>query len=211
LEIRWHGHSCFEISNDITIVTDPHDGRSIGIRQPNAMADLVLISHDHWDHNCARIVRGNPKVIDSDFSGTVKGARISSIGTFHDRSGGEKRGTNNAFLIDLDGTKLCHLGDLGHVPPEDKLAKMREVDVLFIPVGGVFTIGDKEAAKVARELRPKVCVPMHYRIGGLSLSIGPVDDFLGHFPEEQIIRVGNQVSFERDDLGGKMNIWVFSL
>ncbi|MFQ5910593.1 MAG: MBL fold metallo-hydrolase [Thermoplasmata archaeon] len=208
MEIRWHGHSCFEISNEITVVTDPHDGRSIGIKQPNVMADLVLMSHDHWDHNASRVIRGNPEVIGSDFSGTVKGARISSIDTYHDRSGGEKRGTNRVFIIDLDGTKFCHLGDLGHVPPRGKLSKMRDSDVLFIPVGDVFTM---EAAKVAKILRPKVCVPMHYRVGGLSLSIRPVDDFLGHFPEEQIIRVGNQVSFERDDLGGKMNIWVFSL
>jgi L-ascorbate metabolism protein UlaG (beta-lactamase superfamily) len=211
LEIRWHGHSCFEISNGITVVTDPHDGRSIGIKQPNVMADLVLVSHDHWDHNCARIVRGSPQVIDTDFDGTVRGTRINTIGTLHDHSGGEKRGTCNAFLLDIEGTKFCHLGDIGQTPPEEKLARMRDVDVLFIPVGDVFTIGAKEAADLAKDLRPKVCVPMHYRIGGLSLSIGPVDDFLTHFPEEQIVRVGNEVSFERDDLGGKMNIWVFSL
>lgn len=211
MEIRWHGHACFEISNDITVVTDPHDGRSIGIRQPNVMADLVLISHDHWDHNCSRIVRGSPKVIDSGFSGTAKGARIRSIETYHDKSKGEKRGMNNVFLFDLSGTTFCHLGDLGHIPPNENISEMQGVDVLFIPVGDVFTIGAKDASEVARMVRPKVCVPMHYRIGGLSMSIGSVDDFLGYFPEEQIVRVGNQVSFERDDLGGKMNIWVFSL
>ncbi|MFQ6128772.1 MAG: MBL fold metallo-hydrolase [Thermoplasmata archaeon] len=211
MEIRWHGHACFEISNDITVVTDPHDGRSIGIRQPNVIADLVLISHDHFDHNCSRIVRGNPKVIESDFKGTVKGARITSIETYHDKSKGEKRGMNRVFFLDMGGTKFCHLGDLGHIPAEEKVSKMRSMDVLFVPVGDVFTIGAKDAAEIAKSARPRICVPMHYRVGGLSLSIRPVDDFLGYFPEEQIIRVGNQVSFEQEDLGGKMNIWVFSL
>ncbi|MCJ2512491.1 MAG: MBL fold metallo-hydrolase, partial [Candidatus Thermoplasmatota archaeon] len=86
-----------------------------------------------------------------------------------------------------------------------------KVDVLFVPVGGVFTIDAPAAWEVIKLVEPAIIVPMHYRVGGLSLSIGPVDDFLAHFLEEQIIRVGNQVSFERDDLGGKMNVWVFSL
>ena len=211
MKIRWHGHACFELSDGVTLVTDPHDGRSIGIKQPNVMADIVLVSHDHWDHNCARVVRGSPTVIDSDFDGAERGVRLKSIQSFHDRSGGEKRGMNRIYLIDIEGTKFCHMGDLGHIPPEETMVELRDLDVLFIPVGDVFTIGAKEAAEIADELRPRVCVPMHYRVGGLSLSIRPVEDFLEHFPEEQIIRVGNEVSFERDDLGSKMAIWVFSL
>lgn len=211
MRIRWHGHACFEVGNSVTVVTDPHDGRSIGIRPPSVEADVILISHDHFDHNCSRIVRGNPEVVNEHFKGEKKGVRIESLPTYHDNVRGMKRGENRVYVFLLDGVRFCHLGDLGHELSDEQVRKLGQIDVLFIPVGGVFTLNGKSASRVVKRVEPKVAVPMHYRIGGLSLSLNPVDDFLNEFPEERISRVGNQIDFEKKDIQEELGIWVFTL
>ena len=210
--IRWHGHSCFELKDGATIITDPHDGKSIGIPAPNLKGDIVVISHDHFDHNCARIVKGQEVSVIKDPIMTVeKGVRIQGIETFHDASHGEKRGRNIVFKIEMDRVTFCHLGDLGHMLDDEQLSQLGTPDVLFIPVGNVFTLDVKSAVRLAEEIRPKVIIPMHYRIGGLSLSIRPVDDFLAGFPEERILKVGNEMEFKPSELPENGEVWVFSL
>jgi len=210
--IRWHGHSCFELRDGATVITDPHDGRSIGIPVPNLKGDVVIISHDHFDHNCARIVKGQDvSVIKEPIMTVERGVRIQGIETFHDSSRGEKRGRNIVFRIEMDGVSFCHLGDLGHMLDETQMAQLGTPDVLFIPVGNVFTLDVKSAIRLAEEIKPKVIIPMHYRIGGLSLSIRPVDDFLAGFPEDRIVKVGNEIEFRQNELPENGEVWVFSL
>ena len=210
--IRWHGHACFEISDEnITLVTDPHDGKSIGIKPPIVKADIVLVSHDHFDHNSIRTVEGpNTEVIRSRPDGEpVRGIEVRSHQTYHDDMEGEKRGVNNIFNFKMKGINFCHLGDLGHVI-DDKTAEMlKPVDILFIPVGNVFTINGISAWKVISKIEPRVIVPMHYRIGGLSLSIKPVDDFIEY--AQRIQRVGNEIDFEPEDISDEQQVWLFSL
>lgn len=210
--IRWHGHACFEISNGTTIVTDPHDGKSIGIKAPDVEADLVLISHDHFDHNCARIVKGSDvvKVTTSEVC-TKKGVTINGIESYHDEDKGAKRGENIIFKFEMDGIKFCHLGDLGEPLSEKQVQDIDEADVLFCPVGGTFTVDADGAWTVINEIKPKIIIPMHYRVGGLSLSIAPLDGFLAKVKGQEVVKVGNEVEFTKDDLSEEQEIWVFSL
>lgn len=139
----------------------------------------------------------------------VEGVDIRSVSTFHDDMDGEKRGRNNIFYFKINGIRFCHLGDLGHVIDDVLVQKLGEIDILFIPVGNVFTINAASAWKVVNKLNPRIVVPMHYRVGGLSLSIKPVDDFLK--PASRIQRVGNEIDFEPEDLPEEQQVWVFSL
>ena len=212
LRIRWHGHACFEIEGSARVVTDPHDGKSIGIAPPKVKADVVLVSHDHFDHNCSQPVAGEDAAVISKPVMTVEhGVRVEGIESFHDDAHGSKRGTNTMFRFEMDGSTFCHLGDLGHPLDEDQAERISRVDFLFIPVGDVFTIGPETAKRIIDEVRPRVAVPMHYRSGGLSLSIKPLENFLGLCPKDSVVNVGNEVDFGEEDLPTSgTEFWVFS-
>lgn len=213
MNIRWYGHACFGISIDnITIVTDPHDGRSIGIKPPQVKADVVLVSHSHFDHDSVKSVRKlSTKVIrEAPGRGVDRhNVRFRTIPAFHDNTEGAKRGDINLFQFNAQTLKFCHLGDLGHIITDEQVKKIGEVDILFVPVGGVFTIDAGDAWKVIAKLNPKVAIPMHYRIGGLSLSIQPLEPFLNG--QERVLKVGNEIDFEPEDLPEEFEVWVFSL
>jgi L-ascorbate metabolism protein UlaG (beta-lactamase superfamily) len=210
MRITWHGHSCFEVKDGVTVVTDPHDGKSIGVKPPVVRADIVLISHEHFDHNCARIVRGDFKCVRESGRRNEKGVDILGIPAFHDDSTGTKRGKVNIFRFVLDGVVFCHLGDLGHMLSPEIIEELLPIDVLFIPVGGVFTIDGRQARELITILKPKVAVPMHFRIGGLSMSIHTINDFLEELPEDKIVRVGNEIEFMPDELPEQTEYWIFS-
>ncbi|HIH98578.1 MAG TPA: MBL fold metallo-hydrolase [Thermoplasmata archaeon] len=211
MKICWYGHSCFEIANGSTLVTDPHDGRSIGIRKPEIGADLVLVSHDHYDHNSVRTVsKQNTRVINEVTSLKIKGIKIQGFPTFHDESGGAKRGKNILFKFCMEGINFLHSGDLGHLIDDELAKKIGEVDILFIPVGGIFTIDAENAWKVVEKLKPKVAIPMHYKISGLSIPLDEPDLFLRK-AEEKVVRVGNEIDFTKEDLPKDFEIWLFSL
>jgi L-ascorbate metabolism protein UlaG (beta-lactamase superfamily) len=196
----------------VTIVTDPHDGKSIGIKSPSVKADIVFISHDHFDHNHFRVVAGREtKVFKREMDTIKEGIKIQSMSVFHDDAKGTKRGENLLFKFTVDGLNFCHLGDLGHLLDEKTIKKIGIIDVLFIPVGDVFTIGPEDAWKVIKSLRPKVAIPMHYRVGGLSLSIKPIDPFIEDAQSDIIVKVGNEIDFVREDLPEDLEIWVFTM
>lgn len=210
MKIVWHGHSCFEIRDGITVVTDPHDGKSIGIKPPVVKADVVLVSHDHFDHNCIRIVKGDPQII-TDCEETVIGdLKIRGVPSFHDKEEGSKRGKNTIFCFEMDDIKFCHCGDLGHLLTEEQAEAIGPVDVLFIPVGGVFTIDSSDAKKVIETIKPSVVIPMHYHVGGLSISVDSIDSFLDGISEEDVLGVGNEIDFNKEDMSQKTEYWVFS-
>ncbi|HRU11850.1 MAG TPA: MBL fold metallo-hydrolase [Methanomassiliicoccales archaeon] len=203
-------HSCFGVGDEVTVVIDPHDGRSIGVKPPQLRADLVLISHDHFDHNAIRVVKGDYTVIRDVSPRTVKGVAIRGLTAFHDDVGGERRGKVNIFHFTVNGVRFCHLSDLGHMLTPAQVQELGEVDVLFVPVGGVFTIDGAQAQRLVRAIGPKVAVPMHFRVGGLSMSIQNADAYLKGLPEESVVRVGNEVEFEAEDLPERTEHWVFS-
>jgi L-ascorbate metabolism protein UlaG (beta-lactamase superfamily) len=213
MKIRWHGHACFEISDGLTVVTDPHDGKSIGIPPPRAKADVILVSHSHFDHNSVRTVKGtNSRVYDKPGRYMDGKMEVLGVASYHDEVQGQKRGPIVLFKFKMDDIRMCHLGDLGCVIGEDVLQQLGEVDVLFVPVGDIFTIDGPRAWQVIAAINPLVAVPMHYRVGGLSLSIKTIDPFLDEAKgKAEIVNVGNEIVFDRTDLPEALSVWVFSL
>ena len=210
MKIVWHGHSCFEIRDDVTVVIDPHDGKSIGIKPPVARADVVLMSHDHFDHNCSRIIKGDHVNVMGTGLRNVKGVDVLGIDTFHDDVKGEKRGKNIVYRFVLEGIRFCHCGDLGHVLEPKQVERIGEIDILFIPVGGVFTIDASQAHRVIEILNPRIAIPMHYRMGGLSIAVNTLDEFIQDVDEDRVLRVGNEIDFSAEDMLPETEYWVFS-
>ena len=211
LQLRWHGHSCFEITNDKTIVIDPHDGKSIGIPTPSVQGDIILVTHDHYDHNSVKTVeKTDSKIITDGRRRNIDNVEIFGIDAFHDEENGSKRGKTIIFKFIVDKITFCHLGDLGHKLDDETVSKIADVDVLFIPIGGVFTIDDKKAWNIIKKIKPKIIVPMHFKIGGLSLPISGIDAFLEQNPYN-VLHVGNEIYLEKEDLPEKPEVWVFTL
>lgn len=182
MKIRWLGHACFLLTarDGTRILTDPFD-ESVGYLVPAVEADYVTVSHDHFDHDYVKAVKGAPRVIASAGEHRVgKNGEIyiKGIPTFHDDVGGRKRGPNLVFVMEIDGIRVCHLGDLGHMLTPEQKSGIGRVDVLMVPVGGTYTIDALGAAQVVAVLAPKVVIPMHYKTDVLALPLDPVDKFL---------------------------------
>ncbi|HHY46379.1 MAG TPA: MBL fold metallo-hydrolase [Firmicutes bacterium] len=179
VRIRWLGHACFLITapDGTRILTDPFD-ETVGYRVPDVESEIVTVSHDHFDHNNVRCVRGNPVVVDKPGEHEVRGIKISGIPTFHDEVHGKKRGTNTVFVMDVGGFRLAHLGDLGEKPAKEVLDGLGHVDILMIPVGGYYTIDAGTASELVEELEPSIAIPMHYKTPAISFPIAEVDKFL---------------------------------
>lgn len=183
MEIKHIGHSCFEIKNkSITIVTDPFS-EEIGLKMPKLKANIVTISHDHYDHNNAEaITSNNPNkelfVVKNAGGYEVEGILIEGVSTFHDDKSGTLRGLNNVYDIKMDGITLCHLGDLGADLTEEQIEELDGVDVLFVPVGGKVTLDAEHAAKIVNKIEPRIIIPMHYQNDGLKLDLDSVDKFV---------------------------------
>jgi L-ascorbate metabolism protein UlaG (beta-lactamase superfamily) len=211
VEILWHGHSCFEIrGKDGTVVTDPF--RGIGLPEPKAEANLVLCSHSHSDHNNPDPVKAKTGEVLVGFVGSKKVGKIDvkGIATFHDDSEGSRRGKNSIYVFMLDGINFCHIGDLGHDLAPSQVEAVGKIDVLFVPVGGFFTIGPDAAWKLCQTLSPKLVFPMHYRMAGMSPnfnSLNNVEDFLKS--KENVKRLeGRSFTLEKADVPEKMTIIV---
>ncbi len=178
MEITWLGHSCFRLrSREGVVLTDPcppSSGYSIG----KPTADVVLISHDHPNHSHRKAVAGTPIFIDAPGEYEVAGIFVAGVSTYHDARKGERRGKNTAYVIEMDEIRLCHLGDLGHVPTPEQAEEMSGVDVLLVPVGGQNTIDASAAADVVSLLEPRVVIPMHYKTDKETASLDPLQKFL---------------------------------
>ena len=187
MDITYLGHSCFKLkSTGATVVTDPYEN-SLGFNLPSVSADVVTVSHDHGDHNNIKAVsrtarRDRPFVIDEIGEYEILGVSVFGVASYHDDEEGAKRGKNRIFSILIDGVSVVHLGDLGHQLSDKQVEQINGVDVLLVPVGGVYTIDPAGAAKVVADLEPAMVVPMHYKtdkhnpeaFGGLA----GVDEFL---------------------------------
>jgi L-ascorbate metabolism protein UlaG (beta-lactamase superfamily) len=191
MNIRWFGQSAFLLTAEQSVLIDPFaipedldlKARGLGFDYPpieNVAADLVLITHEHFDHNGAGVVAGSPQVIRST-AGTFDSCigKVVAVAAEHDDVAGTKRGPNTIFCFTLAGLRFCHLGDYGQsrLRSEQERA-IGEVDVLFLPAGGGPTLKVDAAVALARTLRTRLIVPMHYRTGSISFLEAP-DAFLG--------------------------------
>lgn len=181
--ISWYGHSCFKIqtkpqrgADEVVIFTDPFD-KSIGLKPPQGNADIVLISHNHSDHNNFSNLKGDPFVVDALGEYSVKDVFVEGISSYHDKEQGASRGLNNIYTIRSEDLLVCHLGDLGHTLSEEQIDEIGDVDVLMIPIGGKFTLNAEEAEKVISQIDPKIILPMHYKVPGLKADIDGKEEF----------------------------------
>ena len=182
MRIKWYGHACFlvEAKDGTKVITDPFD-ESIGYSIPEEKPDVVTVSHSHFDHNAVDLLQGNPEVVKNVGETEVKGIIFKGIKSFHDKSKGAQRGSNIIFVFAIDGVRFCHLGDLGHLLNSEQLEEIGEVDVLFIPVGGTFTIDGREAREVSQQLNPRLIIPMHYKTEACNIGIASCEEFLKGF------------------------------
>lgn len=202
MRVKWLGHACFLITSrsGLKIVTDPYVvGGGINYAPVGETADIVLVSHEHGDHNNVSAVQGKPEVVTGSGLRTIKGVQMKGIGVFHDGSQGQQRGLNTVFCFIVDDLRVCHLGDLGHVLATSEVGEIGGVDVLFLPVGGFFTIDAVAASQVCAQLKPRVTIPMHYKTPKCSYPIAGVEDFLKD--KRNVRRLGgSEVEFEAGKL-----------
>ena len=178
--ITWYGQSCFKIqSSELVIVIDPFS-KDIGLTPPRFRADIALVTHQHSDHNNLDSITGNPFTIASPGEYEAKGAYIHGIQTFHDAKKGQERGLNTIYVIEVEGIRILHLGDFGEADVSNAafLEQIGEIDILLIPVGGTYTIDGEQAAKLSKEIEPSYCIPMHYNVPGLKVSLADNTQFL---------------------------------
>lgn len=175
--ITWYGQSCFKITGkNVIVVTDPFDAK-IGLKPPRIEADIITVTHSHYDHNNTDAIKGEPIIIDGPGEYSVKGAEIKGVPSYHDKNQGKERGLNTIYTIEVDGIKICHLGDLGQILSDEQIDKIGSVDILLIPVGGVYTINTEDAIEVINQIEPRIVIPMHYKVEGLNIELDKIDKF----------------------------------
>jgi L-ascorbate metabolism protein UlaG (beta-lactamase superfamily) len=209
MQIQYYGHSCFKLTTkpagrateDIIIVFDPFD-KEIGLRPPQGQADVVFVSHDHHDHNNIDAIKGDPVVINTPGEFSVKGINVIGLESFHDTEEGAVKGKSTIYILETEELKICHLGDLGGELTGKQLEDIDGVDVLFIPIGGGYTIDGKKAAEIIRKIEPAIVIPMHYKMTGSTLDIDDQQKFcseIGNCPKETTAKL----TIKKKDLEGK--------
>jgi len=213
MKIKWYGHASFLLTSDqgTKIITDPYEpggfGGAIAYAPIPDEADIVLVSHDHADHNYVQGLRGKPQVIKGNGSHKAKGMEFRGISAFHDGRKGSERGPNTIFCFTLDGVKICHLGDLGHVLSEQEAGQIGPVDVLLMPVGGVYTIDPAQATQTAQEINPKIIIPMHYKTPRCGFPLAKAEDFTSGKAGVKTVK-GSEVEIKKEKLSQATEIIV---
>lgn len=192
MDITYLGHSSFKLRGKTSVVvTDPFDPSVVGLKFPkHTAADIVTVSHDHQDHNAVGELEGESFVVNGPGEYEIKGVGIVGLSVFHDDIKGEARGRTTIYRIEIDGVSVVHLGDVGHVLTADQVDSLDGVDVLIIPVGGVYTVDAAGAVQIVHEVEPSIVIPMHYgrpelnqkTLGGLA----PVAVFLKEMGKEGV-------------------------
>jgi L-ascorbate metabolism protein UlaG (beta-lactamase superfamily) len=213
MEITYIGHASFKIKGkDLTIVIDPYDPK-IGYKFPKQKADLLLTSHQHYDHYNLDGVSDYKLHIDGPGEYEIQGVFVTGLATFHDDHDGGERGKNTIYVIDIDGFTLLHLGDLGHELPKETLQKIPSVDVLMIPVGGFYTIDPEVAAKVISSIEPSIVIPMHYQTADLTgiKDLAPIDKFMDEMGVDNGIKKTDRLKINaKSDIPEETTVYILN-
>lgn len=203
MNITWYGQSCFKLQGkDVALITDPFS-KETGLKPPTGTAEIVTISHEHSNHDNRATVKGEPFIIDGPGEYEIKRVVIRGVESYHDSEEGAKRGGNTIFLINMEDIRICHLGDLGEKTlTAEQLNAIGEVDILFIPVGGYYTIGAKEADAIIGQIEPRVIIPMHYKIAGVKGALLKLDDIKAFAQDHNLNpkETVSKVAFKKKDL-----------
>ena len=216
MKIKWLGHSAFLITSasGFRVITDPYQSGAfnggLGYRPITDKADIYTVSHLHADHYDPKIIAAGATVLKSPGKTETKGVAVEGILTCHDDTGGRQRGLNTVFCLTLDGMRVCHLGDLGHILSAKELKSIGGVDVLMIPVGGYFTIDPVKATKIAEALNPKVILPMHFKTTAAEESSFPIAGVEEFLKGKKHIRKLDQseVEITKETLPQETEVWV---
>ncbi|MDY3561688.1 MBL fold metallo-hydrolase [Gemmata sp. JC673] len=228
IKIRWLGQSFFQIESaeGRLIAIDPHGIPAFG--RPVIPAEFVLVSHSHEDHALVEFVEAqkkDTKLKEADiYRGVVEtkpgkqewktydekrgSIRVRNVATYHDTVNGMQRGKNSIWIIEMNGLVLCHLGDLGHELTAEQVKAIGKVDVLMVPVGGIYTINGEQAQKVTEQIKPRLyALPMHYGVPGYEDLAGP-DEFLEGVKKERITKTPetNELVIPLDAKAGEYQI-----
>ena len=180
MKIKWLGHSCFLLTagDGTKLLMDPFKADThLSYKPVDEEADIVTVSHEHFDHNYTAALPGKPALVKGGGEKAVKNIKVRGISLFHDEAGGKQRGGNTVFCIAIDDINICHLGDLGHRLSAAQLAAVGKMDVLMVPVGGVFTIDVDAANAVCEDIKPPIAIPMHYKTDRCQFLQWSAEDF----------------------------------
>jgi len=200
MEITYIGHSSFKIKGkDLSLVIDPYDPK-VGYKYPKQECDVLLTTHDHFDHHYLEGVSGYKLLIEGPGEYEMSNVFINGIQVFHDNKSGEERGVSTMYVIEIDGFSILHLGDLGHELSKEYMERIPNIDVLLIPVGGKYTIDSAAASKVISVIEPGIVVPMHYKTDDLTgvEELDPLGKFLdemgadGNVKREDKLKLSNR-------------------
>lgn len=196
MKLIWHGHACYTLESvDGTVVFDPYEPEYVpGLKLPELAADVVLCSHYHRDHGCAEAVKQTKRQTN---------LLINDLPCYHDDQNGTLRGENRIHIVDTEGKRIVHMGDLGHMLSGTQIDALGEVDVLIIPVGGFYTIDATTAFDLAEKIGARITIPMHYRGEGFGYDvISTVDEFTKladnvEYTPDNVLEIGEELSGRR--------------
>ena len=199
MKLKWMGHSCFLLTakDGRTLLTDPFD-ETVGYDVPGVPADVVTCSHGHFDHHATASLPNGYTIVDQPGIHHTHGFVIEGVASFHDDQGGILRGGNIIFVFEIDGLRIAHLGDLGHMLSQAQCQKLENLDVLLIPVGGTFTIDNQQAAETVRRLAPKIAIPMHYKTRYLTFNVSDEHDYAKAFRHVYLYK--DEIELSRENI-----------
>ena len=211
MDIKYLGHSSFLIKTKTArIVTDPFDPEMVGIKFPKTEADVVTVSHQHKDHNQFKNVTGingaNPLMIDMPGEFEKLGVRIFGFQSFHDKTQGSERGENIMYKFESEGISVLHCGDLGVIPDESFLETIGEVDILMVPVGGIYTLDADEAVSLVKKIEPTIVIPSVYSESKLTA----VSEFTKKFGLDNAVPLP-KLFYKKEEIEQEMKVIVLEI
>ncbi|MBI3282922.1 MBL fold metallo-hydrolase [Candidatus Curtissbacteria bacterium] len=193
VDVWFHGQACVRVKGrTATVVFDPFDPSFTGLAPLKIAGDIVCVSHQHQDHNNASAVvpteeGKTPFVISGPGEYEISGVNIVGIPSFHDDKEGAERGRNTIYHVTVDDVNFVHLGDLGQKKlTQEQVSELSTCDVLFIPVGSVYTISGKEAPDIIAQIEPSIIIPIHFKLPGLKFGLDDVSVFLATLGKEKL-------------------------